>query len=188
MQVTYARNESRLFWSLEKPDYPQLKLHAGKKWRWCLVSPIYIFDFTSPVLSPTRWTVLMKHSTVCNLQFSYPNGLRVITILHFNTPFTSFPSPLDSGCQTWFCFVYLLSSSFIVCSITLFHSWSICLRLNSSFNMPRWLIFRVYVWAIVEHTHMWLAPAWPWGNGACQKSIENEWVFKRNIDFLCTKD
>ena len=33
MQMTYALDEFQLFWSQEKPEYPQLEPMPGGKWR-----------------------------------------------------------------------------------------------------------------------------------------------------------
>ena len=42
-QVTYAPDESGLFWSREKPGYPQLEPHALKKMAQILKSLVYIY-------------------------------------------------------------------------------------------------------------------------------------------------
>ena len=41
-RFTYAPEESRLFWSLEKPKYSQFELHARIKMAQVLGSPLYI--------------------------------------------------------------------------------------------------------------------------------------------------
>ena len=58
MQVTYTPGNPQLFWSLEKPEDPQIEPHAGIKMAQGqgLVSLVYICDFTRHIIqSITLW-------------------------------------------------------------------------------------------------------------------------------------
>ena len=64
---TYAPDESWLFWSQEKPEYPKLEPHAGEKMAQVLGSLVYICDLAWNILNFKTWLALAGlPGPVCN--------------------------------------------------------------------------------------------------------------------------
>ena len=63
---TYAPDESQLFWSWEKLEYPQLEPHTRLKMAQVLRSPIYICGLYSPM---TLYVSLVAASVFFSIKF-----------------------------------------------------------------------------------------------------------------------
>ena len=58
---TYTPDKSLLFWSLEKPEYPQLEPHTKIKMALVLGSPVYIYG----IISSWQWNHFYLAIVVC---------------------------------------------------------------------------------------------------------------------------
>ena len=67
---TYAPDESRLFWSQEKPEYPQFEPHARIKMAQVLGSLVYICGWISLVWNNYSWFVFCETCQSSNVMHS----------------------------------------------------------------------------------------------------------------------